>query len=84
MPHASSDVVASRARAELSSVAANDFVPLVRLKMPDALREEACSDEVEQACRDEEKVLDGRDVAPPGVRLAVLRDIECKGVGAHL
>ena len=74
MPHASSNIVASWTRAKFSCVTADDLVPFVCLEMPHALREEACSDQVEQAGWDEEEVLDRRDVTPPIMALALSHD----------
>lgn len=71
MPNTSSDVVTSGARAQFGGVAANDLVPLVGFNVPDTFGKEASGNEVKKTGRNEEKVLDRRDVASSGAQSVV-------------
>ena len=65
VPNALSNVVRAWPEAQLGRVTANDIVPLLRLEEPDAAREEARSDEVKEAGRDDKKDLDLRQGTTP-------------------
>lgn len=62
VPDAAANVVRTRSRTQLGRVTADNEVPLVGLEVPDALGEEAGGDEVEEAGREDEEVLNGGDV----------------------
>ena len=57
MPHDVVNVVGSRAGAKLGGVAADNLVPLALLKGPDGTGEQASADEIQQAGRRDEEVL---------------------------
>lgn len=58
VPDALADVIRSWAIAQLGSVAANDVVPLLLLKVPHRAREQAGTDKVQKAGREDQEPLE--------------------------
>lgn len=65
MPNTPANVVGARPGAQLCGVTADNLVPLVLLKVPDTLGEEASSNEVQEAGRNDEEELNGCGFGAP-------------------
>ena len=62
MPDTLADIVGTSSRTRFGRITTDDIVPGVVLEVPDCTREETSGDEVEEAGRDDQEVLQGGSV----------------------
>jgi len=63
MPYTLPDIVRAWPRPDLCGITTNDLIPSIDFESPDSFREEAGGDKVEEARRDDEEVLERRNIA---------------------
>jgi hypothetical protein len=63
VPHTLPNIIRTRAGARFCCALPSQFDPSVLLKVPDTFREETCSDQIEEASRNDEEDLQTRSVA---------------------